>query len=179
MVCPRCIMAVTEVAKNLQLPYSNVQLGEINFTKNIEKVQKEFFETKLIELGFEVIDKQKSRIIEQIKKLIIEKIHYSKEDLNIKWSDYISSSLAYDYKHLSSLFTSVEGLSLEQYIIRQKVEKIKELIIYEESNLSEISYLLGYSSVAHLSNQFKKVTGMSPSEFKKQLQVQRKSIDSI
>jgi AraC-like DNA-binding protein len=134
----------------------------------------------LKENGFELIDDKKSKLIDSIKTLIIEKIHHSGEGREvINYSDYISGKIGYDYSYLSNLFSSVEGTTIEKYIILQKIEKVKELLVYDELTLNEISYQLDYSSVQHLSSQFKKITGLTPSHFKKLKENKRKPLDSI
>lgn len=134
---------------------------------------------ELQDAGFSLINDRKSQLIEQMKSLVVQKIHHSDEELDIKWPDFISDKLNLDYKYLSSLFSSVESITFEQYIINQKIERVKELIVYDELTLSEIAFQLHYSSVAYLSNQFKKVTGMTPTQFKKSVDKNRKSLDEI
>jgi len=169
MVCNRCVMAVQEVFEKHGLHPSKIVLGEVELTENKIDIDKlKSIDAELQALGFERIDDRKARMIEAMKNKIIEMIHHSKElDRKHNWSDILSEALHYEYNYLSSLFSSVEGITLEQYIIRQKIEKAKELLFYDELNLSEIAEKLGYSSVAHLSAQFKKITGFTPSELKK------------
>ncbi len=168
MVCNRCIKVVKEELSKLDLKVINIKLGEAT----IETTQKDLplhkIKTTLIENGFELIGDAQSKIIEKIKVLIINKIHYS--DLNnekFNFSKYLANEMGMNYSYLSSLFSSTEGLTIEKFIIDQKIEKVKELLVYNELTLSEIAYSLGYSSVQHLSNQFKQITGMNPSQFKK------------
>lgn len=180
MVCNRCVLAVKQSIEALDLHINTISLGEVQMLE--ENIDVEVFEklrNSLHDLGFEIIDDKKSKLIEQIKSFIIQKIHHENVDLKINWSAYLADKLKYEYNYLSGLFSSVEGITIEQYIIKQKVEKIKELIVYDELNFSEIAYLLAYSSVAHLSSQFKKITGQSPSEFKKSLNKERKTIDKL
>ena len=179
MVCPRCILAVQQILDKLKYNYKNVNLGEVEFHESLSPEQKDVFEKEIKAIGFELIDDRKSRMIEKIKNSIIQKIHHSNDDLNIKWGDFVSEQLNYDYKYLSMLFSSIESITLEQFIIRQKTERIKELIVYDELTLSEIGYQLGYNNVAHLSAQFKKVTGMTPTQFKKTVENRRKTLDNI
>jgi AraC-like DNA-binding protein len=166
MVCPRCITAVEHVFAESGFKNFRVTLGTVE-VEEIDTAKKDLLNQKLLPLGFELIDDRKSRIIESIKNLIIQKIHHQNlEEITVNWSDLITDKLPFDYKYLSRLFSSVEGITIEQFIIRQKIEKAKELLVYDEFTLSQISYKLGYSSIAHLSNQFKTVTGMTPRDFK-------------
>ena len=181
MVCNRCITAVENLFAELGYKDFKVSLGLVDLKENqISIDKKEQLNTKLLNLGFELIDDQKSKMIESIKNLVINKIHY--DDLteqSFTWSDIISKNLHYEYKYLSRLFSSVEGITIEQHIILQKIEKVKEMMVYDELTLSEIAWKLGYSSVAHLSNQFKKVTGMPPRDFKLIGAQRRKPLDKV
>ncbi len=179
MVCPRCIIAVANILAELEVPYISIKLGEVELASIIDIETRSAFSKSLQNSGFSLIDDRKSRLIEQMKTLVVDKIHHSSEGLDIKWADYISEKLHLDYKYLSSLFSSVESITFEQYIINQKIERVKELLVYDELTLSEIAYQLAYSSLAYLSNQFKKVTGMTPSQFKKSIDKNRKSLDDI
>jgi AraC-like DNA-binding protein len=183
MVCDRCISAVKQEIERQGLHPVKVALGEVELEEDsIQEDVLRKFDSRLIELGFERIDDRKSRLIEAIKNVIIKRVHQSEEiDRKLNWSTVLSEELHYDYNHLSSLFSSVEGITLEQYIIRQKIERVKELLFYDELSLSQIAYKLGYSSVAHLSGQFKKVTGLTPTEMKKSrdLERTRKPLDSV
>jgi AraC family transcriptional regulator len=183
MVCNRCIMAVKQVVENEGLHPEKISLGEVTLTENqLSAAQLQHLDNQLINLGFERIDDRKARLIETMKNKIIQMIHHSdKVDLKVNWSTALSDEMHYEYNYLSNLFSSVEGITLEQYIIRQKIEKVKELLFYDELNLSQIAHRLGYSSVAHLSAQFKKVTGLTPSEMKKSrdLDHNRKPLDSV
>lgn len=180
MVCARCIAAVKEIFKDEGIVPENISLGEVHL--KADQLSKEMLSTldkKLLETGFERIDDKRSRLIEKIRNIVVEQIHYGSGQLNLNWSDFITKNLPFDYKYLSNLFSSVEGITIEQYIIRQKVEKAKELIIYDELNLSEIAYKLGYSSIAHFSSQFKKITGITPSAFKNISNPGRKALDDV
>ncbi|HYC86621.1 MAG TPA: AraC family transcriptional regulator [Chryseosolibacter sp.] len=183
MVCNRCILAVRHLLESQGLRPEKVALGEVTLgveAPGPEELQK--LDHALLELGFERIDDRKARLIESIKNKVIKMIHHcDKLDLKVNWSRILAEELHYEYNYLSNLFSSVEGITLEQYIIRQKIEKAKELLFYDELNLSEIAGKLGYSSVAHLSAQFKKVTGFTPSELKKSRnrEQQRKPLDAI
>ncbi|MBI0398082.1 helix-turn-helix transcriptional regulator [Cyclobacterium marinum] len=179
MVCPRCLTAVEQIVERLEIPYANVALGEIDLKHAIDDESKKRLSEALEEIGFSLIDDRKSRLIGQMKNLIVQKIHHSQDVLNVKWAEYISDHLNYDYKYLGMLFSSVESITLEQYIIRQKVERIKELLIYNEITLNQMAFQLGYSSVAHLSSQFKKITGMTPSQFKNTIGIKRKTLDNV
>lgn len=177
MVCQRCISAVQQILTDNQVVASSITLGEVQLDKPLTSDQKNHLSEKLLEVGFELIDDHNSKIVADIKRFIIGQVHHSTETLQTSWSDYLSKSLYHDYKYLSRLFSSIESITIEQYIIHQKIEKAKELLIYDELSLSQISYKLDYSSVAHLSNQFKKVTGMTPTAFKKL--GSRKPIDKV
>lgn len=179
MVCPRCISAVQQILDKLDIGYNIVKLGEIDLKESLDANQRAHIEKDLSAMGFSLIDDRKSRMIEKMKNLIIQKIHHSDEELTLKWADYLSDQLNYDYKYLGVLFSSVESITLEQYIIRQKTERVKELIVYDELTLSQIGFQLGYSSVAHLSGQFKKVTGMTPTQFKNTIDKSRNTLDDI
>lgn len=159
-----------------------VTLGEVILKEDLNHDQLVSLDKKLVQLGFERIDDRKGRLIESIKNLVIQKIHRNDFiDRKFNWSTVLSEELHYEYNYLSNLFSSLEGITLEQYIIRQKIERAKELLLYDELSLSQIANRLGYSSVAHLSGQFKKVTGMAPSELKRnrQIHLSRKSLDDL
>lgn len=178
MVCPRCIETVKHVFNQLDLHPKRIELGEVILDDDITSSKKEELDEQLKSSGFELLEDQKSKQISQIKAIIIEQIHHSLNPIEVNFSTLISDKLAQEYSSLSKLFSSVEGVTIEKYILQQKAEKVKELLFYNEMNLSQIAYQLGYSSVAHLSAQFKKETGMTPSQFKK-TRPSRKSIDSI
>jgi len=183
MVCNRCVTAVQQVFEKINLHPEKVSLGEVTLKEeNISEEKIKQLDTELQAIGFERIDDRKARIIEGIKNKIIQLIHHSKQvDRKYNWSKILADELHFEYNYLSTLFSSVEGITLEQYIIRQKIEKAKELLFYDELNLSEIANRLGYSSVAHLSAQFKKVTGLTPSELKRSREMDkvRKPLDLI
>ncbi len=183
MVCDRCKMVVKQELEKLGLHPEKVALGEVSLKEEIlsNEKQKEIDEA-LMAVGFERIDDRKARIIENMKKKIIQLIHHSERlNLKVNWSTLLADEAHYDYGYLSSLFSSMEGITLEQYIIHQKIERVKELLFYDELSLSEIADRLGYSSVAHLSGQFKKITGLTPSELKKSRNMdhERRPLDSI
>ncbi len=173
MVSLRCKMVVKEELENLGLHTVAVDLGIVEIVGNITPEQREHLRINLLKSGLELLDDKKTILIEKVKSLIIEMIHYSDELPKVNYSDYISEKIQYDYTYLSNVFSEVKGITIQQFIIVHKIEKVKELLLYDELNLTEISYKLHYSSVAHLSNQFKKVTGLSPS-FYKQLKQKRK-----
>jgi AraC family transcriptional regulator len=183
MVCNRCVMVVKQELERHGLHPEKISLGEVTIKEDkLTDTQQDKLDSGLISLGFERIDDRKARLIEAIKNKIINMIHYTdKVDTKFNWSSVLSEEMHYEYNYLSNLFSSVEGITLEQYIIRQKIEKVKELLFYDELNLSEIANKLGYSSVAHLSGQFKKITGFTPSEMKKSRDIDqnRKPLDSI
>lgn len=173
MVSLRCKMLVKEELRKLGLHYIIVELGLVECMEDLTDEELSLLKTNLFKSGLELLDDKKSILIEKIKNVITELVHYSEEEPKMNYSEYISSKLNYDYTYLSNVFTEVKGMTIQQFIIINKIEKVKELLLYDELNLTEISYKLHYSSVAHLSSQFKKVTGISPS-FYKQLKEKRK-----
>ena len=179
MVCGRCEMAVKAELEKLTIPILSIKLGEVTLDRNLETNEKIVLEKNLNTLGFELLDDKTSKTIERIKNLIIDLVHYQNEKLKINLSTYLAEDLKQDYSSLSNLFSETEGTTIEQYFIAQKIERAKELLIYNELTLSEIAFELNYSNVSHLSNQFKKVTGFSPSNFKKQKAVERNQIDLL
>lgn len=179
MVCNRCIMVVTNVFESLGYPPVRISLGEVETVNPILEDDLEELKKALVSYGFELIDDTKSRIIEKIKNTIVQLIHHSNEDLKVNYSVYIASHLNRDYSYLSSLFSEVEGTTIEKYIINQKIERVKELLVYDELTLSEIAYKMGYGNVAYLSSQFKKVTGLTPSHFKQVKENKRKPLDRV
>lgn len=179
MVCNRCINAVSTLLTELKIPYTSVQLGEISLEKEIPQNKIDVLKNKLAEIGFELLDDAKKRIIGKIKTIIIKQVHYDVGDNRFNLSELLSSALHKDYSYLSHLFSNVEGITIEKYFINQKIERAKELLVYDELSLGEIAFQLGYSSVAHLSSQFKKVTGLTPSHFKQLGNNARKSLDKV
>jgi AraC-like DNA-binding protein len=162
----RCKMAVKSELDRLGLHYTKVELGEVEVMEDITEEQQVQLKTGLLKSGLELMDDQKSILIERIKNTIIEMVHYDDELPKTKISDHISEKLKHEYTYLANLFSEVTGITIEHYMIAHKIERVKELLLYDELNLTEISYKLNYSSVAHLSNQFKKVTGLTPTFFK-------------
>jgi len=179
MVSARCKIVVKEELKKLGLHFMVIDLGEVEIMENISAEQREQVKIALHNLGLELMDDKRAMLIEKIKTVIIEMVHHTDEMIKLNFSDYLSEKLNYDYTYLSNLFSEVQGTTIEQFIISHKIERIKELIIYGELNITEISWKMNYSSVAHLSNQFKKVTGLSPSHFKKLKDKRRSPIEEI
>ena len=166
MVCIRCKMVVKAELEKLGLHYIVVELGEAEIMENISVEQHDQFKDALLKSGLELLDDKKSVLIQKIKNVIVELIHYSEEPLAINFSDHLSQKLNHNYTYLANLFSEVQGTTIEKFIIAHKIERVKELLVYNELNLTEIAYLMHYSSVAHLSAQFKKITGLTPSHFK-------------
>ena len=179
MVCNRCVMAVQNIFENLGYTPFRIVLGEVETIIPIDSDNLEKLKTQLLNFGFELIDDTQSRIIEKIKNTIISMVHYTTDELKVNYSEFIASQLNRDYSYLSSLFSEIEGTTIEKYIINQKIEKVKELLVYDELTLSEIAYKMGYSNVAYLSSQFKKVTGLTPSHFKQVKENKRKPLDEV
>ncbi len=179
MVCKRCVAAVEKVMHDNDLQPLSVNLGEVHLSESQIDDKKEKVIADLQSLGFEWIDDKKERMVEAVKTLIVELIQDKDNELNINLSDYLAKHLHYEYTTISNLFSEVKGITIEKYYIAQKIEKVKELLFYDELNLSEIADRLHYSSVAHLSAQFKKVTGMTPSQFKLLKSEKRKPLDEV
>ncbi len=180
MVCNRCVKVVSDEIYELGFQIKDIELGKVELTTIPNEVELGAIKQVLLENGFELIDDKKSRIIEAIKTIVIELVHHNKENTEpINTSDFIAREIGMDYSYLSNLFSAVEGTTIEKFLILQKIEKVKELLVYNELSLNEISYMLGYSSVQHLSNQFKKITGLSPSHFKKIKDNKRKPLDQV
>ncbi|UTD16553.1 helix-turn-helix transcriptional regulator [Tenacibaculum mesophilum] len=179
MVCNRCILVIQNELDKLGVSVKNIKLGEVILEKELTSDEKESLDKVLLDLGFEIIDDKKRRIIEKIKNLIINLVHHQDSEAKINLSELLSNELHHDYNYLSNLFSEVEGTTIEKYFIAQKIEKVKELLVYDELSLSEIAFRLHYSSVAYLSNQFKKVTGLTPSHFKKIRKDRRKPLDEV
>jgi AraC-like DNA-binding protein len=179
MVSLRCKMVVKSELEKLGLNCSTVELGFVDVKEEITKDQLEEFSKNLKKSGLELLDDKKNILVEKIKSVIIEMIHYSDEVPKVNDSDYISEKLNYDYTYLSNTFSEVKGITIQQYIILHKIEKVKELLIYDELTLTEIAHRLHYSSVAHLSNQFKKVTGLTPTYFKELKEVRQRNLEDL
>ena len=179
MVSLRCKLMVKDTLNKIGIPFKNINLGEIEIAEPISEQQREQLQNNLLELGLELMDDKKAILIERIKHVIIEMVHYSDEIPKVNFSDYLSKQLHYDYTYLSNLFSENQGLTIEHFVILHKIERVKELIIYDEKNLSEIANMMHYSSVSHLSSQFKKVTGLTPTIFRSMLVIKRKSLDKL
>ena len=179
MVSLRCKMVVKETLKELGLHFIVVDLGEIEIMEDIDSQQRAELKMTLFESGLELLDDKKAILIEKVKNVVIDMIHYAEDLPKINYSDYIAEKLNHDYTYLSNIFSEVKGITIQQFIIVHKVERIKELIIYNELNMTEIAFKMNYSSVAHLSNQFKKITGLTPSHFKQLKDKRRSPIEEI
>jgi len=180
MVCNRCIKVVKDEFEKLNLEIQTIELGKVGISSQLNDSQMAEIKDVLDQNGFELINDKKSQLIDNIKTIIIERIHHRKDmPENSNSSDIITGRIGYDYAYLSNLFSSVEGKTIEKYIILQKIEKAKELLVYDKLSLKEIAYQLNYSSVQHLSNQFKKITGLTPSHFKKLKETRRKPLDEV
>lgn len=179
MVSLRCKMMVKEELTKLGLHAVVIDLGTVEILEDISQQQHDQLKENLLRSGLELLDDNRSILIEKIKALIIEMIHYSDELPRVNYSEYISQKLNYDYTYLSNIFSEVKGITIQQFIIMHKIEKVKELLLYDELNLTQISYKLHYSSVAHLSNQFKKVTGLSPSFYKSLKEKRRGNLENL
>lgn len=181
MVCHRCMLAVENVLKNSGIGFQQVVIGEIHLSEKIDREQERLLSAGLVQIGLELIDNRMSGMIEKIKQLVIKKARNEVEEKEnrSKLSSYLSRHLYHEYTYMSSLFSSVEGRTIENYFIEQRIEKVKELLVYNEMTLSAISFEMEYSSVAHLSNQFKKVTGLTPSHFKEVGWNKRKLLDLV
>ena len=179
MVCNRCILVVKNELEKLGFQTLSISLGEVELKNDLSETEKTSLDNHLKTFGFELIDDKKSRLIGQIKSTIIEIIHKNNTELKSNLSDYLSSKLHHDYTYLSNLFSEVEGTTIEKHFIAQKIEKVKELLVYDELSLSEIAYQMNYSSVGYLSNQFKKVTGLTPTHYKNIKEIKRKPQDEV
>lgn len=179
MVSIRCKMIVKAELEKLGLKYITVDLGEVDIKDSMSPEQRDELKIALLKSGLELMDDKKAILIEKIRNVIIEMVHYSDERPKSNFSNYLSEKLSYDYTYLANLFSEVTGITIEHYIIAHKIEKVKELLLYDELNLTEISYKMNYSSVAHLSSQFKKVTGLTPTFFKQLKDKKRISLENV
>ncbi len=177
MVCDRCIMTMKSILDRVGIPYKQVTLGEAELEKKLTQDELKALQNELNKVGFELIESRVNKIIEDIKHLVLDYINLGMDSQNIKLSSFIITKIPYDYSYLSDLFSSIEGKTIEQFLIQQRIEKVKELLVYDQLSLTEISYQTGFSSVHHLSSQFKKVTGLTPSHFKKIGAAKRKALD--
>ncbi|NOX46949.1 MAG: helix-turn-helix transcriptional regulator [Chlorobi bacterium] len=180
MVCPRCIQSVQRIITEAELDLVHIELGKVVVYNKVSREQLSEIDKQLKDSGFELLQDKTQKTIEEIKTEIINMIHYEKKiDGHVNISNHLSKKTGCDYSYLSNLFSSVEGITIEKYLIRQKIERAKELLVYDELSLKEISWDLGYSSVQHLSTQFRKITGLSPSQFKKLRSIERKPLDQV
>ena len=179
MVCNRCKMVVKSELEQLGLHPLSVELGEVELSRELTETEKQTISSRFVELGFELIDDKKSRIIERVKTLVVELVHHSEENLNVNLSDFLMQHIPLEYNYLSNLFSEIEGTTIEKFYIAQKIERVKELLVYDELSLSEIAHRMGYSSVAYLSAQFKKVVGLTPSHFKNVKDLKRRALDQL
>jgi AraC-like DNA-binding protein len=179
MVCTRCKMVVKSELEKLGLNFKTIELGEVETTDNISQDRLKLLDNNLRLYGLELIENRKNILVERIKTAIVELVHHSDEQLKINLSDYLSEKLNYDYTYLANIFSEVQGTSIEKFFITHKIERVKELLVYNELNLKEISFVTRYSSVAHLSNQFKKTTGIAPSQFRHLQRKNRLSLEQV
>ena len=179
MVSLRCKMVVREALDKLNLRYMILDLGLVELIDALSTENREILKNDLLNSGLELMDDKKSILIEKIKNIIIEMVHYTDEMPKVNYSDYISEKIGQDYTHISKIFSEVKGITIEHFIIAHKIERVKELLLYDELNLTQISYILNYSSVGHLSKQFKKVTGLTPSFFKQMKYSKRITLENI
>jgi len=177
MVCNRCIMTVENILDKNHLPFSIVSLGEVELERKLSDEEIKAVDTDLRKVGFELIDTRVNKIIDDIKQAVLQYLNLGMDSQNLKLSTFITDKIPYDYSYLSDLFSSIEGKTIEQYFILLRIEKVKELLVYDQLSLTEISYQTGFSSVHHLSSQFKKVTGLTPSHFKKIGIQKRRALD--
>jgi AraC-like DNA-binding protein len=179
MVCTRCKMVVESALEKLGLHYVSLELGEVETVEDISREQLLQFDRYLRQSGLELIENRKNALVEKVKTAIVELVHYSDEELKVNLSEYLSEKLHYDYTYLANIFSEVQGISIEKFFINHKIERVKELLVDNELNLKEISFITRYSSVAHLSNQFKKTTGFAPSQFRHLLHKNRVSLENV
>jgi AraC-like DNA-binding protein len=179
MISSRCITQVEQILMDMGIDYSNVVLGEAQINQELSVIQELELKNKLRQTGLDMMDDHKTILSEKIKLIVIDMVHYSEESIKVNFSVYLSEKLNHNYTYLSNVFRSINGITIQQFIIVNKIERIKELLLYGEMNLSEISYKLNYSSIAHLSNQFKKVTGITPSFYKQSEGNMRIAIDNL
>ncbi|MDZ7742846.1 MAG: AraC family transcriptional regulator [Bacteroidota bacterium] len=179
MVCIRCQMVVKSELEKLDLKYTNVKLGEADIVGDVRPEQMERLKANIEKAGLLLMDNKKSVLVEKIKLAVIELVHYTEDQIKVNLSDYLSQKLNYNYTYLANLFSEVKGITIEKFYLTHKIERVKELIVYDELNLSEIAYRMHYSSVAHLSNQFKKYTGLTPTHFKKLKSKRRETLEDV
>jgi AraC-like DNA-binding protein len=179
MVCIRCQMVVKAELEKLGLHYVYVKIGEVDTIEDISPEQLEHLNISLKKAGLALMDDKKSILVEKIKSTIIELVHHKDEQINVNLSDYLSEKLNYDYTYLANLFSEVNGINIEKFYLTHRIERVKELLVYDELNISEIAFKMNYSSVSHLSNQFKKITGMTPTYFKRLKSKRRDTLENV
>jgi len=179
MVCQRCVLTVENILTDLKIPFHKISLGEVDLEEKLTDTDLKKVDQELSNVGFELIEGRVNKIIEDIKKAVMEYLNLGMERENLKLSLFIVKRILYDYSYLSDLFSTIEGKTIEQFFILMRIEKVKELLVYDQLSLTEISYQTGFSSVHHLSAQFKKVTGLTPSHFKKIAADKRKYLDRL
>jgi YesN/AraC family two-component response regulator len=179
MVCIRCQMAVKSELEKLGLHHTRVELGETEIMEELSAEQRDILSTSLKKIGLELLDDKKNIMVEKIKTIIIQLVHYNEDQIKTNLSDYLSEKLNHNYTYLSNLFSEIKGTTIEKYYLSNKIERVKELLVYDELNLTEIAWKLHYSSVAHLSNQFKKITGLTPSHFKNLKYKRRNALGNV
>jgi AraC-like DNA-binding protein len=179
MVCQRCVLTVENIFNDLKIPFHKIALGEVDLEEKLTDTDLKKIDQELKKVGFELIERRVNKIIEDIKKAVMEYLNLGMESENLKLSSFIVKEIPYDYSYLSDLFSTIEGKTIEQFFILSRIEKVKELLVYDQLSLTEISYQTGFSSLHHLSGQFKKVTGLTPSHFKKIAADKRKYLDKL
>ena len=179
MVCQRCVLTVENIFKDLKIPFQKISLGEVDLEGKLSADELKRVDEELNKVGFELIERRVNKIIEDIKKAVMEYLNLGMENENLKLSSFIVKKIPYDYSYLSDLFSTIEGKTIEQFFILSRIEKVKELLVYDQLSLTEISYQTGFSSVHHLSAQFKKITGLTPSHFKRIAADKRKYLDRL
>ena len=179
MVCQRCILTVESIFNDLKIPFHKIALGEVDLETRLSDGELKKVDEELNKVGFELIEKRVNKIIEDIKKAVMDYLNLGMDNENLKLSSFIVKKIPYDYSYLSDLFSTIEGKTIEQFFILTRIEKVKELLVYDQLSLTEISYQTGFSSVHHLSAQFKKITGLTPSHFKKIAADKRKFLDRL
>lgn len=179
MVCQRCVLTVENILKDLRIPIHKISLGEVDLERKLSAGELKRLDEELNKVGFELIERRVNKLIEDIKKAVMEYLNLGMESENLKLSSFIVRKIPYDYSYLSDLFSTIEGKTIEQYFILSRIEKVKELLVYDQLSLTEISYQAGFSSVHHLSAQFKKITGLTPSHFKRIAADKRKYLDRL
>lgn len=179
MVCDRCIMSVRDILHRHNIQFENITLGEVDLTKKVPNTTLDKLRDSLGKVGFELIESRVNKIVDDIKQRVIKYLALGMDSQDTRLSDFIIRKINYDYSYLSDLFSSIEGKTIEQFFILQRIEKVKELIVYDQLSLTEISYQTGFSSVHHLSSQFKKVTGLSPTHFRQVAEKKRRPLDKV